>query len=90
VARADRGTVEWDSSGWTLFVLDSRVKAMKVLVTGAAGFIGASASLHFAQRGHSVVGLDNFNDYYDVRAKNANAMDLLGSGDRCPSTRCLR
>lgn len=42
---------------------------MKVLVTGAAGFIGMNASLRLLSRKEEVVGLDNLNDYYDVRLK---------------------
>ncbi len=42
---------------------------MKVLVTGAAGFIGMHASERLLARGDEVVGLDNLNDYYDVRLK---------------------
>ena len=42
---------------------------MKVLVTGAAGFIGSKISFMLASRGDEVVGLDNINDYYDVRLK---------------------
>ena len=41
----------------------------KVLVTGAAGFIGFHLSKRLASRGDVVVGLDNFNDYYDVTLK---------------------
>ena len=44
---------------------------MKVLVTGAAGFIGSFTALRFLDRGDEVVGLDNLNDYYDVALKNA-------------------
>ncbi len=43
---------------------------MKVLVTGSAGFIGAAVSNTLLSRGDSVVGLDNFNDYYEVSLKN--------------------
>ena len=43
---------------------------MKILVTGAAGFIGMSTSLRLLERGDEVVGLDNLNDYYDVRLKH--------------------
>jgi UDP-glucuronate 4-epimerase len=46
---------------------------MKILVTGAAGFIGAFTAKQLAERGDEVVGLDNFNDYYDVRLKEARA-----------------
>ena len=44
---------------------------MKILVTGAAGFIGANLMGRLAARGDEVVGLDNINDYYDVRLKYA-------------------
>ena len=46
---------------------------MKILVTGAAGFIGFYTAKQLLERGDTVVGLDNFNDYYDVRLKNARA-----------------
>ena len=49
---------------------------MKVLVTGAAGFIGFHASRALLERGDEVVGLDNLNDYYDVRLKHAR-LDIL-------------
>ena len=42
---------------------------MKILVTGAAGFIGHHLSLRLLARGDSVVGLDNMNNYYDVTLK---------------------
>ena len=42
---------------------------MKILVTGAAGFIGSRLMYMLAGRGDSVVGIDNINDYYDVRLK---------------------
>ena len=44
---------------------------MKVLVTGAAGFIGSHVALRLLARGDEVVGLDNLNDYYDVSLKQA-------------------
>ncbi len=44
---------------------------MKVLVTGAAGFIGSHAAERLLVRGDTVVGLDNLNDYYDVNLKLA-------------------
>jgi UDP-glucuronate 4-epimerase len=44
---------------------------MKVLVTGAAGFIGSTTARRLLARGDEVVGLDNLNDYYDVNLKKA-------------------
>ena len=49
---------------------------MKILVTGAAGFIGFHVSLGLLARGDEVVGLDNLNDYYDPRLK-ASRLELL-------------
>lgn len=43
---------------------------MKILVTGAAGFIGSFTSKQFIEQGHEVVGIDNLNDYYDVELKH--------------------
>jgi len=44
---------------------------MKVLITGAAGFIGSALALRLLERGDSVVGIDNHNDYYDPTLKEA-------------------
>jgi len=49
---------------------------MKYLVTGAAGFIGAGLARRLLDRGEEVVGLDNINDYYDVRLKEARLEPL--------------
>ena len=49
---------------------------MKVLVTGAAGFIGFYVSKVLLSRGHEVVGLDNINDYYDVNLKFSRLNEL--------------
>ena len=49
---------------------------MKVLVTGAAGFIGSFAAHRFLSRGDEVVGLDNLNVYYDVNLKRARLARL--------------
>jgi len=44
---------------------------MKVLVTGAAGFIGSTLSMRLLDRGDQVIGIDNHNDYYDPALKEA-------------------
>ena len=44
---------------------------MKILITGAAGFIGFSLAKRLLERGDSVVGIDNMNDYYPVALKRA-------------------
>lgn len=49
---------------------------MKILVTGAAGFIGSHLAEKLLERGDEVVGLDNFNDYYDPAKKRANERRL--------------
>lgn len=49
---------------------------MKILVTGAAGFIGFHLSIYLLKRGDDVVGLDNLNDYYDVKLKT-DRLDIL-------------
>jgi UDP-glucuronate 4-epimerase len=49
----------------------------KILVTGAAGFIGYTTSLKLLARGDEVVGLDNLNDYYEVQLKHDRLKQLL-------------
>lgn len=49
---------------------------MKILVTGAAGFIGFFLTKRLLADGHEVVGIDNFNEYYDVSLKEARAIQL--------------
>ena len=44
---------------------------MKVLVTGAAGFIGSALSIRLLDRGDKIIGIDNHNDYYDSELKEA-------------------
>jgi len=50
---------------------------MNILVTGGAGFIGSALALRLKSDGHTVVVLDNFNDYYDVTLKRARQKYLL-------------
>jgi len=49
---------------------------MRVLVTGAAGFIGSTTAHALLQRGDEVIGIDNLNDYYDVELKRARLARL--------------
>ncbi len=49
---------------------------MKILVTGAAGFIGMHTARRLLERGDEVVGLDNLNDYYEVSLKEARLREL--------------
>lgn len=53
---------------------------MKILVTGAAGFIGSHLAKKLHELNHEVIGLDNFSDYYDVTLKRENAEELRGLG----------
>ncbi len=50
---------------------------MRILVTGAAGFIGSALSLRLLARGDEVLGVDNLNDYYDVTLKQARLDRLI-------------
>ncbi|MDO6386076.1 NAD-dependent epimerase [Uliginosibacterium sp. 31-12] len=59
---------------------------MKVLVTGAAGFIGMHTSLELLKRGDEVVGIDNLNDYYDPQLKH----DRLAQLTPWPNFRFIR
>jgi len=50
---------------------------LKILVTGAAGFIGSALCIRLLQRGDDVIGVDNLNDYYDVQLKQARLNRLF-------------
>jgi nucleoside-diphosphate-sugar epimerase len=53
---------------------------MKILVTGAAGFIGSHLSEHLIRLGHQVSALDNFTDYYCLELKYRNKQDICDKG----------
>ena len=53
----------------------------KILVTGAAGFIGFHVSQELLNRGHAITGIDNLNDYYDVELKCARLAKLKNRGN---------
>ena len=59
---------------------------MKVLVTGAAGFIGSTLARRLLERGDEVIGIDNLNDYYDVELKKAR-LSLISSHDNFTDVR---
>lgn len=75
----------WGGADWEYRVLHSarprsRAGSRVVLVTGAAGFIGTHVSAALRRRGDGVVGLDNFNDYYDSSLKRGRASLLERAG----------
>ncbi|SHG47028.1 Nucleoside-diphosphate-sugar epimerase [Salegentibacter echinorum] len=57
-----------------------QLKLMEILVTGAAGFIGSHLAEKLRKMGHTVIGLDSFSAYYDVKLKRKNAERLRSFG----------
>ena len=53
---------------------------MRILITGAAGFIGSHLAEYLTKKGHEVFGIDNFNDYYDPALKEMNALAVRDAG----------
>lgn len=51
---------------------------MKILITGSAGFIGSKLVQELANKGHDIVGLDNINNYYDIKLKYGRLDTLTG------------
>ncbi|KAJ7962173.1 UDP-glucuronate 4-epimerase [Quillaja saponaria] len=83
-SRRSLRTYNWGGSAWEKRVRSSaRVRSrngMSVLVTGAAGFVGTHVSSALKRRGDGVLGLDNFNDYYDPTLKRARQALLERTG----------
>ncbi|KAK8559157.1 hypothetical protein V6N13_098756 [Hibiscus sabdariffa] len=77
-------TASWGGIQWEKQIRNSahiqRPAGMSVLVTGAAGFVGSHVSLALKKRGDGVVGLDNFNNYYDPSLKKARESLLNRQG----------
>lgn len=55
----------------------------KILITGAAGFIGFHSAVRLLAKGHEVIGLDNLNNYYDVNLKQARLDQLQKHSSFC-------
>ena len=55
---------------------------MKILVTGAAGFIGFHLCQKLLEENHTVLGIDNINNYYDVNLKKNRLKNLLKKNDQ--------
>ncbi|KAH9619067.1 hypothetical protein KSS87_005616 [Heliosperma pusillum] len=74
-ARFLSSSLHWSGSNWEkqvrLSATARRPNGFSVLVTGAAGFVGTHCSLALKKRGDGVLGLDNFNGYYDPSLKKA-------------------
>ncbi|KAJ8541922.1 hypothetical protein K7X08_016788 [Anisodus acutangulus] len=73
------GGPAWEKKIKNLAKIRSR-NGICVLVTGAAGFVGTHVSAALKRRGNGVLGLDNFNDYYDLSLKRARQELLERSG----------
>lgn len=63
-----------------MFLCNNRVKNMKILVTGAAGFIGSHTCERLKSLGHEVIGIDNFSSYYSIALKQLNEKALISKG----------
>ncbi|KAG5565578.1 hypothetical protein RHGRI_001479 [Rhododendron griersonianum] len=84
LSRRSLRTHSWGGPTWEKRVRSSaRVRSehgISVLVTGAAGFVGTHVAAALRRRGDGVIGLDNFNDYYDPALKRARQALLERSG----------
>ena len=55
---------------------------MRLLLTGAAGFIGFHTAKKLLDRGDEVIGIDNINDYYDINLKHARLEQIRSSSNQ--------
>ena len=51
---------------------------MNYIVTGGSGFIGSHLVQHLLKNGHSVINIDNFDDFYDYQIKIKNTLESIG------------
>ncbi|KAJ4954525.1 hypothetical protein NE237_011308 [Protea cynaroides] len=83
-SRRSLRTSNWGGPAWEKRILSSaRVRSrngISVLVTGAAGFVGTHVSAALKRRGDGVLGIDNFNDYYEPSLKRARQALLERTG----------
>ncbi|KAJ4822019.1 UDP-glucuronate 4-epimerase 1 [Turnera subulata] len=83
-------SASWGGIQWEKQVRASaqihRNNGMSVLVTGAAGFVGTHVSMALRKRGDGVVGIDNFNSYYDVSLKKARTSSVPDTYPPVPLT----
>ena len=61
------------------------IKKEKILITGAAGFIGAALSNKFLRNGYDVIGIDNLNNYYDINLKKCRLANIETSSKNTTS-----
>ena len=59
----------------------------KVLITGSAGFIGAALAQKLINNNFAVVGVDNLNEYYDVKLKNDRLLEIKKASINFPSNK---
>ena len=59
---------------------DYKFLTVNILVTGVAGFIGSHTAERLLDLGHKIIGIDNFNSYYDVKLKELNAKAVSEKG----------
>ncbi|KAF5203768.1 Udp-glucuronate 4-epimerase [Thalictrum thalictroides] len=74
------GGIKWEKQVRNSASIQKQRGGFSVLVTGSAGFVGSHVSLALKKRGDGVVGLDNFNNYYDPSLKRARQSLLNKNG----------
>jgi UDP-glucose 4-epimerase len=62
-----------------IYIAGGRIKIMKHLVTGAAGFIGSNLVKELLERGEEVIGVDSFSNYYSRELKEKNLLGILNN-----------